>query len=371
MTLTGSATLLFLLAAEALLPRVFSCRWRYFARLAVLLAFSVPLTLPKAPVWALSGGIPAQAVQAGRAALPLASLLLTVWATGAVLFFLWRLCAWLSFSAAVRHAASPAGEREQAVLAACKRELTVKRRVRLYICPGVGAPALVGVLRPVILLPRTGIPADELRCILRHELFHLRRADILCKLAAQAVNAVHWMNPLAWLLAKQIGTLCELSCDEAAVRGLSREERRMYGLSILNEISRAHRPLPQSIPAFAGAKQNLKKRLDIIMKLPEMNKKRTVIATLGALALCAAGVTSAMAFAPAAPGVETATPYSVTITTSEDGTEVTSAVKDGETLLSFIPSEAYQVEQVGENTYRLTYTKENGEPVTVTVSTQK
>lgn len=316
LTLAGSVTLLLLLAAETAFPRFWTYRWRYYVRLAVLAAFALPLSVPaflaqplapsafsplwEAPAQVLCGIGGALAVPAPPPSSILPALAVPLWVSGAAVFALWRLAAWLRFSAAVRHCAAPAGAAEQRVLGSCLQELFLRRHVRLLVCTGLGAPALMGLLRPAVLLPRTGIPEDELRFILLHELTHLRRADIAYKLAAQAVNAMHWCNPLAWLLTRQLDTLCELSCDEAAVRGMCATQRKRYGLVLLQQIAAAQSRVPSTVPAMAGAKQMLQNRLENIMKIQLKNKRRTVIAALSALALCAAGATATLALAPAA-----------------------------------------------------------------------
>ena len=384
LSLAGSATYLVLLATEALFKRFLSWRWRYYTRLVVLLAFSVPLVLPALPNAApyRVGGSLALPPQAPVSLIP--RLVPILWMVGVAVFLLWQLLAWVRFSSVVRGSSHPAGMAEQSALALCRAELQIHRRVKLAICPRVGSPALIGLLRPVILLPRKGIPPEELALILRHELIHLRRSDILYKLAAQAVNAVHWFHPLSWALARQVNELCELACDEAAVRGLTQSQRRQYGLAIINQVEAAHTALPQSVPAFSKAKQNLIKRLDSIMKKSEMSLKHAIFASAGALILCSAGITSAVAFAPtqaASVEIVSKSPSQNSISTSPRNTVTTFEVNDDsaflvnddsvlipadEALYSF--TEDCEVQQLGEGSYLLTITQKDGSTALVEVS---
>jgi hypothetical protein len=86
---------------------------------------------------------------------------------------------------------------------------------------------------------RCALDADELRLIFRHELTHLKRRDIWLKLLSLISNAVHWFNPAAYALRRELGTFCELSCDERVVSGLDAPTRRFYGRTILGVMTRA------------------------------------------------------------------------------------------------------------------------------------
>lgn len=111
----------------------------------------------------------------------------------------------------------------------------------IYICEGtrvslaysryVSNPMLIDVFRPVVILPELAFVQNgmggELKNILCHELTHYRRKDILYKWLVMAVTSVHWLNPLMFLMRNEISRTCELSCDEAVIRGMSVDEKTM------------------------------------------------------------------------------------------------------------------------------------------------
>jgi beta-lactamase regulating signal transducer with metallopeptidase domain len=86
---------------------------------------------------------------------------------------------------------------------------------------GTQAPAVGGLLRPHIALPR-GIErllsGPELDAVLIHELTHARRRDNLVRLVYEAGLCVLWFHPLVWVSGSRLALYRELSCDESVIR---------------------------------------------------------------------------------------------------------------------------------------------------------
>lgn len=76
----------------------------------------------------------------------------------------------------------------------------IRRRVSLRLCPTVSSPMLMGLLHPVILLPDEELTTEELALVLRHELTHLKRGDLLVKAGLVLAYALHWYNPVVWAM---------------------------------------------------------------------------------------------------------------------------------------------------------------------------
>ena len=185
-----------------------------------------------------------------------------LWLTGAALHFLWFALSYLRFCRTLRADCAPLLEHEQALL----DHLRGKRRVSAFRSPLAATPMLVGLLRPSILLPETAVSTRELECILRHELTHLRRRDLLFKWAAVAVTSFHWFNPFMPWLRREIDRCCELSCDEGVIRTMTEGQKQAYGETLL-ALAAVH-ALPRTVPAttLCEEKAQLKERLVGIMK---------------------------------------------------------------------------------------------------------
>jgi beta-lactamase regulating signal transducer with metallopeptidase domain len=112
-------------------------------------------------------------------------------------------------------------------------------RVRLKIVEGQMSPAVCGLLNPVILLPRTlveKLSAGQLRAVLVHELFHLRRKDVWVNCAQALLQIVYWWHPLLWLANARIRRVREEAVDDAVMLAL-REEAEDYAPTLL-EVAR-------------------------------------------------------------------------------------------------------------------------------------
>ncbi|OUN18707.1 hypothetical protein B5G34_17945 [Flavonifractor sp. An82] len=214
-----------------------------------------------------------------------------LWAVGAALWLGRYVWGYRRFAALVRASAHPAGEEARRVLAA----LDPGGRVALLECIHVHTPMLLGVVRPVIVLPR-GVEADRLGDILSHELTHARRHDLLYKWLAAAVTSLHWFNPLMAVVRRQLARSCELSCDEAVTRTMDGPARRHYGETLLALAARPPRGMGVLATTLCEEKAQLKERLVTMMK----GRKQGPAALAATLALAIA-LTGCAAISGAAP----------------------------------------------------------------------
>ena len=155
----------------------------------------------------------------------------------------------------------------------------------MIVCEAISTPAVTGLLRPRLLLPHERYDVQELRYILRHELCHLKRRDMLFKLVLLAANAMHWFNPVVYLMLRQADEDIELACDSAATDGLELPERAAYSRTLLAAVQSSVRALPATT-CFGGTVERLKRRITNVLGA---QKKRGlgVVALVLALTLTA------------------------------------------------------------------------------------
>ena len=144
------------------------------------------------------------------------------------------------------------------------KELDPGGKTALAVCPAIPCPMALGLLRPTVVLPEGMEDRGRLEDILRHELTHLRRRDLLYKWCAAVVTSLHWFNPLMPVFRREMARRCELACDEAAAGGLSPAERRRYGETLLSLA--AAPPKGLVVTTLCEEKEHLKERLVDLVK---------------------------------------------------------------------------------------------------------
>ncbi len=115
-----------------------------------------------------------------------------------------------------------------------KKELKIKKNIRLKMSKDVKSPMLVGVFFPTVYIPAKSICDENMRMVFLHELTHYKRKDLIIKWLSLFVNAVHWFNPFTYILCANLSEACEISCDMAVTSKMSEEERKTYMKTIIN-----------------------------------------------------------------------------------------------------------------------------------------
>ena len=98
--------------------------------------------------------------------------------------------------------------------------LGIARRVSVGICDRLAMPVLIGIVRPLILLPPaalSGWSVEQLEMVLLHELAHLRRWDNLVNLIQRFVESLLFFHPVVWWLSGWVRLERELCCDRLVV----------------------------------------------------------------------------------------------------------------------------------------------------------
>lgn len=355
LTLPMALVIAVLLAAGPLLGRRFTAKWRYWAWLliAVRLLLPVGITLPQpvvtlpqpqgeftypvsreepAPTEPAPVGDPIQVVPgaaendpyqqietgmtaptgpsaetpkpaepaitptpAGTRSIPVMEAVGWCWAAGTALFLLWQLGSYLALRAKLSRSRRPLTD--EAILAVLEKESAAAGRQKplpVYTA-AVGSPMIVGAIKPTLLLPELELSTEQLSLVFRHELIHYRRRDIWYKLLLMLANAIHWFNPMVWLMVYAADRDLELSCDEAVVAGRDEAYREEYGRCLLAVVRAGMSRRTLFTTNFYSGKKTLKNRLATIF---DTTKKHRGTLALAALLLAAAVAGSLVACTP-------------------------------------------------------------------------
>ena len=355
LTLPMALVIAVLLAAGPLLGRRFTAKWRYWAWLliAVRLLLPVGITLPQPvvtlpqprgeitypvsreepaptepapvgdPIQVVPGAAendPYQQIKTGTTAptgpstetpkpaepaiiptpaatrsIPVMEAVGWCWAAGTALFLLWQLGSYLALRAKLSRSRRPLTD--EAILAVLERESVaagLRKPLQVYTA-AVGSPMIVGAIKPTLLLPEMELSTEQLSLVFRHELIHYRRRDIWYKLLLMLANAIHWFNPMVWLMVHAADRDLELSCDEAVVAGRDEAYREEYGRCLLAVVRAGMSRRTLFTTNFYSGKKTLKNRLATIL---DTTKKRRGTLALAALLLAAAVAGSLVACTP-------------------------------------------------------------------------
>lgn len=217
--------------------------------------------------------------------IPVTTILFYGYLAGAAAFLLYQGLSYALFRRTVRRWKRDVSRADYAaMLSDTARDLGVSAP-EMIVCEAISTPAVTGLLRPRLLLPHERYDVQELRYILRHELCHLKRRDMLFKLVLLAANAMHWFNPVVYLMLRQADEDIELACDSAATDGLELPERAAYSRTLLAAVQSSVRALPATT-CFGGTVERLKRRITNVLGA---QKKRGlgVVALVLALTLTA------------------------------------------------------------------------------------
>ncbi len=155
-----------------------------------------------------------------------------VWLTGVIVYVITALINYLIYLSKKRMVSVDSGKNE--LLETVMQELSIKRNVKLKTACDISSPVLVGVFLPTIYLPQLNADNEKLRMVFLHELTHLKRCDLAVKWLSLIVNAIHWFNPLVYIMSRNISDCCEAGCDASVTKNMSESDKKLYMKTILD-----------------------------------------------------------------------------------------------------------------------------------------
>jgi beta-lactamase regulating signal transducer with metallopeptidase domain len=250
------------IAGDRLAPRFRHALW-----LLVVLRLALP-DLPPFPT-SLFGLLPTRLRLPTQAR---AAVVALVGAWLAVAVFLGARIAWRAYRLTARVGPKRPVTRPDVIdlLEDCKQELGMHVPMTVVQSPEIASPALLGFLRPRLLLPERLLESfdrDALRLLFLHEIAHAKRRDILVNWIATAVHVVHWWNPLVAYALARMRAEREIATDAAVLAHEPEASGRRYGDTLIRllEFSSA----PGLLPGTAGVledRSELERRVTMIVQ---------------------------------------------------------------------------------------------------------
>ena len=244
-SLVGTALTLLLTAIKPITRKFLSSKWHYYLWLIVLVAMIVPFRFTEPVNQQLNENItiysPIQEFSRSGAeekvlepednqlsiieSLKLyvdskAHILAMIWMAGACLLFLSKLLSYGLFMVELR--------KNSEVISCPELKRFTDKNIITRVGDRFSSPLMVGIFRPILLLPKVSMTEEQLGNVLSHEMIHYKRKDILYKWFVCLVKCVHWFNPVIYYVSKQVDIECEISCDAAVVKDMTDEEQTRY-----------------------------------------------------------------------------------------------------------------------------------------------
>jgi len=277
-----------LLVLSPYLNKRYAAKWKYFMWIAVALRLTVPFHF-SLPDRTLMINVPEQIItpitvdtenavpimlntEAVPVKVTVLDMIAYLWGAGVVLFLSVHLLCYLHYKHKLIKNALPI-EEDRILCQICRLsgELSIKPAIRAVKNFSAGSPMMMGLLKPVLVLPDDNYSEEELFFILKHELIHYKHHDLYFKLLFVIANAVHWFNPLIYIMRKEAAVDMELYCDESVIGQAGITERKAYAEALFSTMGRQYKKGTALTTQFYGGKKIIKKRFKNV--LLESNKK--------------------------------------------------------------------------------------------------
>ena len=165
--------------------------------------------------------------------------------------------------------------------------LGIARRVSIGVCDRLTVPVLIGVIRPLILLPPAalcGWSTDQLEMVLLHELAHLRRWDNVINILQRLVESVLFFHPVVWWLSEWLSLERESCCDRLVV---GRRGQPVAYAEVLLELAGSRHRRREAVLAMAD--RMVMTRIRRLFKVEDRSMKLTVPEGIGLLGAAIVG----------------------------------------------------------------------------------
>ncbi len=208
-----------------------------------------------------------------------------IWAAGSGIFVIWYIGGYFYFKNRQLKNSYPASGKTKKAVLKIKNELGIKNDFDALVSENITSPMVMGFIKPKVILPADNFEHEELELILRHELTHCKRRDTLYKALLLLVNALHWFNPMVWIMRNIAAADLELSCDSSVIGETSMDSRIRYSETILACVHKERTACTVFSTHFYGGAKTLKKRFENILST---EKRRNGFVTFAAVLMLAA-----------------------------------------------------------------------------------
>ncbi|WP_368489732.1 M56 family metallopeptidase [Clostridium sp. BJN0013] len=208
-----------------------------------------------------------------------------LWLIVSIIFLSYHIISYFVFNNKIKHLVYDVPDNNiKNIYLKLLKEMNIKKKISLKSCKAISTPLGIGIFNARIVIPTVSYDIQELKYILKHELMHYKRHDIMYKIVLLITLSIHWFNPLVYIMCKVINNDCELSCDEAVLKRSDIKERKLYASALVNSLRLNKNNIVKQnlITGFNNKKNILKRRLENMLNL-ETRKKGILIGALATI----------------------------------------------------------------------------------------
>lgn len=161
-----------------------------------------------------------------------------------------------------------------------QKEYKRKRTKKFRIVTGEfgNTPFVFGIFMPYIVIPSLSYNDDEIYFILKHEMIHYYRGDLIVKLFCEILRAVYWWNPFVDMLENLINDLLEINVDFKIMKDLPEERKLDYSECLVKVARKRELSKIENRWILAFQKESpsaVRKRISLMLDNLEISKKKT------------------------------------------------------------------------------------------------
>ena len=188
----------------------------------------------------------------------LTDTLFVVYVAGVVLFLLYDLLIYAKLRKEIRQGREASLSLQEKILRTAETYALPKQEA-VRVCKGIETPFLCGFFKPVLVIPESMEETIDEKVLL-HEMLHRKHHDVLVNFALHLLQALHWFNPFVYWLCTIIRNDSEALCDQRVLEKLEGEEKRAYGMLLLDMADSRYASRIGTTSMANGAK-NIKTRI--------------------------------------------------------------------------------------------------------------
>ncbi|MCI8536991.1 MAG: M56 family metallopeptidase [Hungatella sp.] len=192
----------------------------------------------------------------------------------------------------------PINQDLEEIFSEIKRELNIKQHVRLICSEYCLSPMTCGILFPIVWFPiyKEDVDKASYQYMIRHELMHIKHHDILIKYLSLLVIALHWFNPLSFLLYYEISCIGEMCCDSNVLEGQAEDACKEYGELLLQIATRKTTSDRKSLFMNMASTKNSKIIQRRIREMTTKKRNKTILSIASTIVICMAGAITSFAY---------------------------------------------------------------------------